>query len=29
MQTYGEAESGANIDEDDPSISLTSLIDVQ
>jgi hypothetical protein len=29
MQTYGEAEPGANIDEDDPSMSLTTLIDVQ
>jgi hypothetical protein len=28
MQTYGEAEPGGNIDEDDPSMSLTSLIDV-
>ncbi len=28
MQTYDEAEPSSNIDEDDPSMSLTPLIDV-
>ncbi len=28
MRTYVEAEPGSNIDEDNPSMSLTSLIDV-